>query len=176
MIKDLTWADVNIGKFMKLEMIKSLEITKVEKYIEMVGLFYDIDDPRELTMAEYGKYLAHMEGVQTLPPIATELEVQHVVNGKTFERLIDVNQMTGGQFIDFSVIKNENSLDKTLAVLYRNDEMSHKQRSMWIKEHETVEGAYPYVSFFLRCINKSLQPFLQSLPAGKNKRRRPDHN
>lgn len=172
-IQKITWNDVNIGKFMKLEYIKSIEVTTVEKYIEMVGLLYDIDDPKELTMEEYGQYLEAMSGITQLPPMATNLKPETEVKGKKFNRLIDVNKMTGGQFIDFSVIRKNNNLHEMLAVLYRSDDMSFRERADWIKEHETVANAYPYLSFFMNSTLRLLTPIQAFSPTQVKKKMKP---
>ena len=173
MIKQLTWKDISIGLFMKMELIKSIESSKVHKYIEIVGLLYGIKDPRELTMEEYGKYVVAMAALRVLPPTAKTMTTETTVNGKKFTRVIDINKLTGGQFIDFSVMREANKTNELLAILYDNPDMDFRQKCNWIKEHETVENAIPYINFFMVSMKELQKRTHQFSVATKTKTKRP---
>lgn len=170
-IKDITWKDVTVDKYMKLELIRKMQNSEIRKYIDIVGLFYEIEDPLEMTLEEYGKYIAHLGGIAELPKRAERVTNEVTINGKKFSRLVDVKNMSGGQFIDFSVKNSGNNFAEILAVLYQNKDMNFRERMNWIKKYETIDNAYPYLSFFLTYLKGSLKVFQSSLSLKRKQRR-----
>lgn len=149
-----SWKDITVGQYMQLEGIKKNQEDRILLYFEIVAFLFNVD-PRELTFNEYSvkiKEIAFMNEMPRLTKLSPEVEL----NGVKFKRTLDIDEITGGQLIDFSVVKHRNNLAELLAVLYINPEQNFNQRVKLIKEYETMDSAYPYISFFLNYLNELL--------------------
>ena len=148
---------------MELEMIKKIQVDELRMYLEIVGSVHGID-AGELTFGQYAKKLEAMSFLNNMPTsnkILNKIEI----NGEKFKRPTNVNDIKGGQFIDFAVVRERDNMAEILATLYQKDGWAFKQRLEWIKKYETMDSAFPYLSFFLdylKRLSKVIHKYLNS--------------
>lgn len=139
------------------------EPNEMLRHFGMVAALYDVD-VRELSIPEYRAKVQGLEFTNRMP-VLDKLEPKFKLNGVEFTRIIDIDELSGGQLIDFTIIKERDNMAEILAVMYKHPTMNFKDRVKHIRDYETFEHAHPYMGFFLGYLKELLRGIQKFLKA-----------
>jgi hypothetical protein len=108
MKKNLSWDDVTILDFIHIkDIVKTDELTELEKQIELVKILAHDDRLDDLPVAEFNKYMPLLNILLTDVP-HKPMKKSYEFLGRKFNACNKIEKITTGQYIDYSNICKTN--------------------------------------------------------------------
>lgn len=109
-----SYKDLTIGKYQELRAIEATE--PIDAQVEMISILadMDIDAILNLPLNEYSKMVSGLNFLTTQPVVSNKAPKNVKINGKEYEVLRKVEDMTAGQYIDYQNYLSHNDMEKWL--------------------------------------------------------------
>lgn len=176
-----SWSQVSIETFLKYSNIQSRKWQDpIDLEINILSCFSGLS-PQEiekLKVTELSKYIKRLSFLNKLPD--TKVAAGFICNGKRYKACLTMDEMTAGQFMNFSdILKGVKPEDylyqmhdligamcirRTYQMKYpfiKYEYNGYKANSDEFYKHMSIQIAYPYFVFFCKVMDKSL-PAIQS--------------
>lgn len=95
----MSWKDISIEKYLKIQEVNEMELSDLEKETEIANIIYGFDIT-ELTIPEYKEKIKALNFVATLPE-KEKLANSYTINGVKYLTKADIGIIQANQFIDF---------------------------------------------------------------------------
>jgi len=170
------WSDITIGQFQEVYAINKLPNSLVlEKDIKIISIVTGVEESiiGNIDINDYSTIMERLSFMLNLPN-DKGLKTEFKFEGKKYNLQINVNKLKLSQYIDIEMLSKSQdeiiyNMHKILSVFmsdskgYDTDEML--KRADVIKQHMTIDMAYPVVVFFyLNYTNllKGMQDYLMA--------------
>ena len=165
------YKDLTIAKYQELYSVNWEDMEEVDRQVTMIAILSDKteDEILNLPLTEYTKLASQTEFLTKEPDIKRRTPNKIKINGKEYEVIKDVRDMTAGQYIDYQQYLSLNDINKYLPYLlscfvipkgkkygeYNLDNIIEE-----LKNNMSVEEALSITSFFTRKFRTSTESIL----------------
>ena len=177
-----SWDGITVGKFADLYPILTSEKKLVERVPAIISVLsgLPLDDIKKIRITDYKKISKHLDFLNNIDEMK-DAPGKFKIDGNQFRVDMDINKMTGAQYMDmmhflkecngneFLIIQN---LHKILSCVIIPDEKKafgwkkgkydgerHQEISQLIKEKMSIKYAYPIAVFFWN-LSEELTPII----------------
>lgn len=164
------YKDLTIAKYQQLLSIDWNDMDEVDRQVTMISILSDKDEDEilNLPLTEYTKLAAQTEFLLKEPDVKKRKPNKIRINGKEYEVLKEVKDMTAGQYIDYQQYLSLNDINKFLPNIlscfiipkgkkygeYNIDGVINDIKDM------SVEEALSIASFFTKKFRTSIEAIL----------------
>lgn len=165
------YKDLTIAKYQELYSVDWENMEEIDRQVTIISILSDKteDEVLNLPLAEYGKLAAQTEFLTKEPVVKNRTPNKIKINGKEYEVLKDVKDMTAGQYIDYQQYLSLNDVTKYLPYLlscfiipkgkkygeYNVDGVINE-----IRNNMSVEEALNIAGFFMKKFRTSIEGML----------------
>lgn len=165
------YKDLTIAKYQELYSVDWEEMEEIDRQVTIISILSDKteDEVLALPLAEYSKMAAQTEFLAKEPNVKNRTPNKVKINGKEYEVLKDVKDMTAGQYIDYQQYLSLNDITKYLPYLlscfiipkgkkygeYNVDVVIND-----IRNNMSVEEALNIAGFFMKKFRTSIEGML----------------
>lgn len=110
-----SYKDINIRKFQQIqEVLKEDDMLSVQA--KLIAVVNDMTEEEVLgkKISEYGKLVKTIDFLTTKPCISKKAPKKIILNGRKYDVVTDIRNLTAGQYIDFNSLLQMNENDKYL--------------------------------------------------------------
>lgn len=164
------YKDLTIAKYQELLSIDWNDMEELERQVTMISILSGKDEEEvlNLPLTEYTKLASQTEFLTKEPQVKKRVPNNIKINGRTYELLKDVKDMTAGQYIDYQQYLSLNDINKFLPNIlscfiipkgkkygeYNVDDVIADIKDM------SVEEALSIASFFMKKFRTSIEGIL----------------
>lgn len=165
------YKDLTIAKYQELYSVDWENMEEIDRQVTIISILSDKteDEVLALPLAEYSKMAAQTEFLAKEPNVKNRTPNKVKINGKEYEVLKDVKDMTAGQYIDYQQYLSLNDITKYLPYLlscfiipkgkkygeYNVDVVIND-----IRNNMSVEEALNIAGFFMKKFRTSIEGML----------------
>lgn len=173
----MTWKDITIEKFLKIQAVISIEKEPFERTLSTLAVIKGIKK-KELDLIPLVKLQKELRELKFLDePLPQKIHINFKVKGRTFRACTDISKINTAQYIELMDYAKENPLDHIhhfMAILC--DEVqgfgfmkykvpysgeAQKEKAELFYKHLAIDIAYPQSLFFCNVL-KNLMPSMQT--------------
>lgn len=166
-----SYKDLTIAKYQELYSVDWNDMEEIDRQVSMIAILNDMteEDVLDLSITEYGKLAAQTEFLTKEPEVRKRVPNKIKMNGKEYEIIKDVKDMTAGQYIDYQQYLSLNDINKYLPhilscfIIPKGKKYGEYNLDMAIEElrnNLSVEEALNIASFFTRKFRTSIEGIL----------------
>ena len=115
--KIITWNDITLDQFIKIQDIVKSDMEDLDKTISIISIITGIENVDELPLTEFNKLVPLMSLLKTKIP-QIKLKKEYVLNGTKYIVTDKIRNLTTGQYIDYTnICLNKITLDNINVVV-----------------------------------------------------------
>lgn len=150
---NLSWDVITIG------MYKDILKVKNNDPLELIKIIYEIENPRDMPLSDFNTCVTNISALLDSKPATNKfIKDEYHFEGRTYKMILNGNDMTAGQFMDYSHYVSNNEVIECLYVLLNVSKKADKDiidRNMYVSDLSSV-------AFFFEGILKRLLRRIQS--------------
>lgn len=165
------YKDLTIAKYQELYSVDWEDMEEIDRQVAIISILSDKTEEEVLALplTEYGKLAAQTEFLTREPNVKNRTPNKVKINGREYEVLKDINDMTAGQYIDYQQYLSLNDVTKYLPNLLscfiipkgkKYGEYNVQDVIEDIRFNISVEEALNIAGFFMKKFRTSIEGML----------------